>query len=63
MSRYTLYYNTKRAQYLELAKQWFAWAETANLSDVEIAGMQKFFKSLATRFGLVSEFRDLGVIE
>lgn len=63
MSRYTTYYNLKRIQYLEFARQWSTWAATANLSDVEAAGMRKFFKSLAMRFGLVTEFRDLGVIE
>ena len=63
MSRYTTYYNFKRVQYLELAKQWSKWAETADLSSEEVAGMMKFFRSLAVRFGLVTEFRDLGVIE
>lgn len=62
MSRYTVYYSTQQAAYKKLAIQWKKWSETADLSEREREGMTKFFKDIAVRFGLVKEFRDIGVI-
>lgn len=63
MSRYTTYYTVKREQYLEFARQWSDWSKTVDLSDDDILGISKFFTSMGKRFGLITEFRDLGVIE
>lgn len=62
MSRYTIYYGTQQIAYKKLAIRWKRWSETANLSEREREGMSKFFKDIAVRFGLVREFRDIGVI-
>lgn len=62
MSKYTVYYNTRRAVYLEFATNWAKHAETMNLSEKQIRGMKLFFKPIARRFGLVKEFREIGVI-
>lgn len=62
MSRYTIYYSTRKTMYRELAARWIKWAATANLTEKELDGITKFFKSIAVRFGLVTEFREIGVI-
>lgn len=62
MSRYVCYYSARKVFYRELAWRWSKWAATANLTETEIEGISKFFWSLARRFGLISEFRELGVI-
>jgi hypothetical protein len=62
MSSYVRWYNDRKNFYKVFAARWAAWAEGADLSEVEIEGMSKFFKSIAKRFGLMQEFAELGVI-
>lgn len=62
MSRYTMYYNEKRQQYLEFATNWKKFTSNMNLSERQIRGMALFFTPIARRFGLIKEFRDIGVI-
>ena len=62
MSRYVCYYSARKNFYRELAERWCSWAATANLTDAEITGISKFFYGLARRFGLISEFREMGII-
>ena len=62
MSRYIVYYSGRKIMYRELAERWARWAKTAKLSPEEIRGTSKFFKDIAVRFGLITEFRELGVI-
>jgi hypothetical protein len=62
MSKYTCYYNKNQKVYRELAERWARWAKTVKLSPEEIRGTSKFFYDIAVRFGLITEFRELGVI-
>lgn len=62
MSRYIVYYSGRKTMYRELAERWARWAKTTKLSPEEIRGTSKFFKDIAVRFGLITEFRELGVI-
>lgn len=62
MSRYTYYYNTRQRMYKEFAGNWKRWSNTANLSETEVEGISKFFKSIGRRFGLLNEFKEIGVI-
>ena len=61
MSKYTRYYNNRKDFYLTFATRWCAWAEGANLTPKEVEGMQKFFKPIARRFGLMQDFIELGI--
>jgi hypothetical protein len=61
MSKYTRYYNRRKEFYRAFAVHWTAWAEGVELSSVEADGMNKFFRSIAKRFGLTQEFEKLGV--
>ena len=62
MSRYVCYYSARKTFYREMAERWSKWAATAKLTETELEGISKFFWSLARRFGLINEFRELGVI-
>jgi hypothetical protein len=62
MSNYVRYYNKNQRAYKELAERWAKWAKTVKLTPDEIRGTAKFFKDIAVRFGLVKEFREIGVI-
>lgn len=62
MSRYTMYYKNKKVLYSELAASWAKWASTADLTDEQRFGISLFFGSIAKRFGLVEEFKALGII-
>lgn len=62
MSNYVRYYNKNQKNYRELAERWAKWAKNVSLTSDEIRGTSKFFYDIAVRFGLVTEFRDLGVI-
>lgn len=62
MSKYTRYYNNRKNFYKTFATAWSSWANGANLSDVEVVGMSKFFRPIAVRFGLVEYFTGLGII-
>ena len=62
MSKYTRYYNKKQCLYKGLATKWAKWAETAELTENETVGITKFFAQIAKRFGLIKEFKDIGVL-
>lgn len=62
MSKYVCYYSARKSFYRELAAKWARWSATANLSSAEILGIAKFFGPIAKRFGLIEEFRELGII-
>ena len=62
MSRYTSYYNTRQIMYRDLATRWVKWSTHSELSEKELEGVALFFKSIAKRFGLITEFREIGVI-
>lgn len=62
MSKYTTYYTAKQQQYRELATSWKSITSSMNLTEDQKKGMSLFFKSIAKRFGLIQEFRDIGVI-
>ena len=62
MRKYTRYYTTKQKQYLEFATNWAHTTSSMNLSERQKRGMALFFKPIARRFGLVKEFRDIGVL-
>ena len=62
MSRYTIYYTTRRGMYKKLAVQWKLWADQANLSESQVRGMSIFFRRIGKRFGLINEFKEIGVI-
>jgi hypothetical protein len=48
--------------YREMAARWAKWSSAANLTDDQRKGMALFFKSIGRRFGLINEFREVGVI-
>jgi hypothetical protein len=48
--------------YREMAARWAKWSSAANLSGDQRHGMALFFTSIGRRFGLINEFRELGVI-
>jgi hypothetical protein len=62
MSRYTYYYTVNQNHYRYLANSWKAWADEAVLTEKDKDGMAKFFRPIARRFGLINEFKDIGVI-
>ena len=62
MSKYTMYYNSKQKQYKDFATNWAKITSTMDLSERQKRGMALFFRPIARRFGLVQEFKDIGVI-
>lgn len=62
MSRYVIYYNTRQHMYRELARNWKAWADSTDLAEAQQMGMSIFFRYIGKRFGLINEFKDIGVI-
>jgi len=46
----------------DLASTWKAWAEEAHLDESQLRGMSLFFRHIGRRFGLINEFKDIGVI-
>ena len=62
MSKYIRYYNKNQQVYKELAERWAKWAKTVQLTQEEVRGTSKFFYDIGVRFGLITIFRDLGVI-
>ena len=62
MSNYVIYYNTRQHMYRELAAQWKAWADQSRLTESQVKGMGLFFRHIGKRFGLITEFKELGVI-
>ena len=62
MSSYVKYYNNNQIYYKGFAERWAKWSKSASLSSDELEGISKFFKAVAKRFGLITEFRELGII-
>jgi hypothetical protein len=49
--------------YRRMAESWKAWADSADyLSYDQSKGMSLFFRHIGKRFGLLTEFKDIGVI-
>lgn len=63
MSKYVIYYNTRQHMYRELASAWKSWADGSSISETQRLGMSFFFKHIGKRFGLIQEFREIGVIQ
>jgi hypothetical protein len=57
-----MYYKQKQIEYLEFAINWVNATSSMNLSERQRRGMTLFFMPIAKRFGLIKEFRDIGVI-
>ena len=62
MSNYIIYYNTRQHMYRAMAEHWKAWSTTAGLSESQQRGMSLFFRHIGKRFGLIKEFKEIGVI-
>lgn len=62
MSKYTTYYISRQQQYRELATNWKKLTANTDLSERQRRGMALFFRPIARRFGLVQEFKSIGVI-
>lgn len=62
MSKYTMYYTAKQKQYKDFATNWANLTSTMDLSERQRRGMALFFRPIARRFGLIQEFKDIGVI-
>lgn len=62
MSKYTMYYDRKKNQYRDFATNWAKLAADMNLTERQKRGMVLFFRPIARRFGLVQDFKDIGVI-
>ena len=62
MSKYTSYYTAKQNHYRNFATNWARFTADLNLTERQRRGMSLFFKPIARRFGLIQEFRDIGVI-
>lgn len=62
MSKYTMYYSSKQKQYRDFAFGWARFAAETNLTERQRRGMALFFRPIARRFGLVQEFKSIGVI-
>ena len=62
MSKYTRYYNERQEMYRYMATRWKKWADTSNVSESDKKGISIFFESIARRFGLIQEFKEIGVI-
>jgi hypothetical protein len=62
MSSYVIYYSGSKEFYRGLAERWLRWSVEADLSATEVEGMIKFFGHVAKRFGLIKEFRQLGIL-
>ena len=62
MSKYVIYYSTRKQMYRQLATRWKAWADGSELSESQQRGMSLFFRHIGKRFGLIQEFKDIGVI-
>ena len=62
MSKYTMYYVTRQNMYRDFATNWARAVAGVNLQDYQKEGMALFFKPIAKRFGLINEFKEIGVI-
>jgi hypothetical protein len=57
-----MYYNTKQAMYRDMAVSWVKWSASVNVTEEQRRGISMFFKTIGRRFGLLNEFKDIGVI-
>jgi hypothetical protein len=57
-----MYYNTKQAMYRDMAVSWVKWSAGVNVTEEQRRGISMFFKTIGRRFGLLNEFKDIGVI-
>lgn len=62
MSKYTVYYGGRKAMFKKMAVSWKAWSMSTELTETQSRGMRLFFKHVGKRFGLINEFKDIGVI-
>jgi hypothetical protein len=62
MSDYVKYYCARKIMYRDFASRWMKWADGVELSQEDREGVSLFFKSIAVRFGLIKEFKCIGVI-
>lgn len=62
MSKYVKYYSERQDTCRTLATMYTNWVEAVNPTKEELAGVVKFFNHVGKRFGLISEFRKLGII-
>jgi hypothetical protein len=62
MSDYVIYYNTRKILYRQMAGSWKAWADSTKLTSEQSRGMSVFFRHIGKRFGLINEFKHIGVI-
>lgn len=62
MSKYTTYYNNRQLMFRELAINWAIFAGSRHLTDIQTKGMKVFFRSIGKRFGLLTDFKKIGVI-
>jgi hypothetical protein len=62
MSKYTTYYNERQQMFRELAINWTIFAMSRHLTDIQTKGMKVFFRSIGKRFGLLTDFKKIGVI-
>ena len=62
MSNYVIYYCTRKDMFRKLAKEWKAWADESTLTESQVRGMTLFFRQVGKRFGLITEFKNIGVI-
>lgn len=62
MSKYTAYYCAKQADYRDFAYNWVKATSGMKLTKRQKRGMALFFRPIAKRFGLIKEFKDLGII-
>ena len=63
MSKYTSYYNRKQSQYKSFAASWVKLTSEMSFTEKQRKGMALFFKPIARRFGLIREFRNVGIIK
>lgn len=61
MSRYVCYYSARKEMYRDFASRWVRWASTTTLTEDQVRGVSMFFRPIAVRFGLITEFRELGI--
>ena len=62
MSKYTTYYNNRQQMFRELAINWTIFVRSRHLTDIQTKGMKVFFRSIGKRFGLLTDFKKIGVI-
>lgn len=62
MSKYTTYYNNRQLMFRDLAINWAIFASARHLTATQTKGMKIFFRSIGKRFGLLTDFKKIGVI-